>query len=157
MQEPGTVSRLSGFCAFSLASKLQGIFASKTDIFQKQRFKGIISSGVDTGSHAEFFRIFVMGFLRRRMNEGDLPSPFSGPRIKEGGFRQWKRIPPGWIRRVSPKRVYSGTYRAPTALMRGRPGEFRAKEGQLRTRVSGAAFYRGFEAIRARYAAISIH
>jgi hypothetical protein len=53
--------------------------------------------------------------------------------------------------------VYPGTYRAPIAFRRGRPGEFRAKEGQLRTRVSGAAFYSGFEAIRAIYVALSKH
>jgi hypothetical protein len=49
-----------------------------------------------------------------------------------------------------------GLLRAPIALRRGVPGEFRAKRGYFRARFSGATFYRGFEAIRALSAGISV-
>jgi hypothetical protein len=49
-----------------------------------------------------------------------------------------------------------GPYRAPIGLRRGSSGEFRAKRGYFRARFSGATFYRGFEAIRALSAGISV-
>jgi hypothetical protein len=76
--------RLSGFCAFSDASKLHGFFAIKSGIFGKQRFKQRIFWGVGTISTAEFFRYLALKILRRRMIIGDLQSSPLREYIKRG-------------------------------------------------------------------------
>jgi len=80
--DPGPGCRMPVFCAISHPNKLPGYFFLKTGILTKERFKQRISSGVGTISTAEFFRNYVLKFLRRRMIRGDLPSP---PPRSQGG------------------------------------------------------------------------
>ena len=77
--------------------------------------------GFGTVSTAEFFRIPVIGFLRRRTIAGDLPSSPFLPFIKEGRFRQEQtkidRVDPmagsgevpGWFFSEDPSRNDHGT------------------------------------------------